>query len=134
MYHETTPFTIFIFNKKRVHAIFLKSKLQIIQLKSSISTLGITNLFLTFLAFQSLVPPYSCLFLRLSRILNIFDVSLSSSLNRLNTFSPFQKFVQIGNAQKLGSAFILQSCLVEIQTAPEHNKSSSFKSRCVFNT
>ena len=33
-------------------------------------------------------------------------VSFSSSLNRLNTLSPHQKFAQIGKAQKLGSGFI----------------------------
>ena len=34
MYQETTPFINFICNKKRVHEIFLKSKLQIIKMKT----------------------------------------------------------------------------------------------------
>ena len=59
--------------------------------------------------------------IRLSRILNIYNVSFSISLNRLNTLSPYQKFVQTGNAQNLGSDFIWQSCVVEINTAPQHN-------------
>ena len=110
MYHETAPFIVFICNKKRAHEIFLKSKLQIMEfrhwLKTSISILGFTKYFLTPLALQTLVPPNLCLLLRLSRILNIFNVSFSSSLNRLNALSPYQKFAQIGNAQNLGFGFI----------------------------
>ena len=101
------------------------------QLKISTSILGFKNYFLTYLALQTLVPPNSYLLLRLSPILNIFNVSFSSSLNRLNTLSPYQKFVQIGNAQNLGSGCIQQSCVVEINT--DHSitdKSSSFESRC----
>ena len=66
MYHETTPFIIFIYNKKRVHEIFLKSNLQIMQLKTSTSILGFKNYFLTYSALQTLVPPTLCLLLRLS--------------------------------------------------------------------
>ena len=40
------------------------------------------------------------------RIVNIFSVSFSSSLNRLNTLRPYQKFVQIENAQNQCSDFI----------------------------
>ena len=76
------------------------------KLKNSTSVLGFKNYFLTYSALQTLVPPNLCLLLRLSQILNIFNVSFSSSLNRLNTLSPYQKFVQIGNAQNLGSGFI----------------------------
>ena len=54
-------------------------------------------------------------------ILNIFNVSFYSSLNRLNAVSPYQKCVQTGDAQNLGSGFIQQSCVVEINTAPQHN-------------
>ena len=68
--------------------------------------LELENYFLTYSALQSLDPPNICLLLRLSEILNIFNVSFSSSLNRLNTISPHQKFVQIDNAQNLGSGFI----------------------------
>ena len=75
------------------------------KLKTSTSILGFKNHFLTYSALQTLVPPNLCLLLRLSRILNFFNVSFSSSLNRLNTLSPHQKFVQIGNAQNLGSGF-----------------------------
>ena len=103
MYEETTPLIIFICNKNRVHDVFLKSNLQIMLLTS---ILGFKNYFLTYSAFQTLVPPNLCLLLRLSQILNIFNVSFSSSLNRLNTLSPYQKFVQIGDAQNLGSGFI----------------------------
>ena len=67
---------------------------------------GFTNYFLTSSALQTLVPPNLCLLLHLSRIPNIFNVLFSSSLNRLNALSPYQKFVQIGNAQNLGSGFI----------------------------
>ena len=98
MYHETTPFIVFIYSKKRVHEIFLKSKLQIMLLKTSISILGFKNYFPTSSALQSLIPPNLCLLLCLSRILNTFKVLFSSSLNRLNTLSPYQKFLQIGNA------------------------------------
>ena len=38
-----------------------------------------------------------CLLLCLSRILNISNVSFSSSLNRLNVLRTHQKFVLIGN-------------------------------------
>ena len=72
-------------------------------------------------ALQTLFPPNLCLLLHLSRILNISNVSFSSGLNRLNALSPYQKFVQIGNAQNLGPGFIKQSSLVEINTAPQHN-------------
>ena len=58
--------------------------------------------------------------IRLSRILNIYNVSFSISLNRLNTLSPYQNFLQIGNAHNLSSSFISQSCVVEINTAPQH--------------
>ena len=75
------------------------------KLKTSTSILGFKNHFLTYSALQTLVPPNLCLLLRFSRILNFFNVSFSSSLNRLNTLSPHQKFVQIGNAQNLGSGF-----------------------------
>ena len=91
------------------------------ELKTLISILGFTKYFLTSSALQTLVPPNLCLLLRLSRILDIFNVSHSSNLNRLNTLRPFQKFVEIDNAQNLGSGFIWQSCVVEINTAPQHN-------------
>ena len=84
----------------------MRYKLQIMQLKISTSLLGFKNYFLTNSALQTLVPPNLCLLLRLSQILNIFNVSFSSSLNRLNALSPYQKFVQIGNVQNLGSGFI----------------------------
>ena len=64
------------------------------------------NDFLTSSAFQTLVPPNLWLLLCLSQTLNIFNVLFSSSRNRLNTLSPYQKFVQIGNAHNLGSGFI----------------------------
>ena len=92
--------------QKRVHDMFLKSKLQIMYLKTSISVLGFTKYFLTSSALQTLVPPNLCLLLRLSRILNIFNVSFSSSLKRSNALSPYRKFIQIENAQNLGSGFI----------------------------
>ena len=46
---------------------FLKSKLQIMKLKTSTSILGFKNYFLTYSALQTLVPPNLCLLLRLSR-------------------------------------------------------------------
>ena len=128
MYHKTAAFIVFICNKKRVHEIFLKSNLQIMQLKISTSILGFKNYFLTYSALQTLVPPNLCLFLRLSQILNIFNVSFSSSLNRLNTLSSYQKFVQSGNSQILGSVFIQQSCVVLHHNITD--KSSYFESRC----
>ena len=63
------------------------------KLQTSTSILGFENYFLTYAGLQALVPPNLCLLLRLSRILNIFNVLFSSSLNRLNTLSPYQKFV-----------------------------------------
>ena len=121
MHHKTTPFSVFISNKKTIYQIFLRSKLQIMKLKTSTSILGFKNYFLTSSALQTLVPPTLCLLLCLSRILNIFNVSFSSSLDRLNTLSPCQKFVQIGNAQNMDSSFIWQSFVVEIKTAPQYN-------------
>ena len=77
------------------------------KLKTSTSILGFKKCFLTYSALQTLVPPNLCLLLRLSQILGIFHVSFSSSVNNgLGTLSPYQKFVQIGNAQNLGSGFI----------------------------
>ena len=64
-------------------------------LKILTSILGSRNYFLTYPALQTLVPPKLCLHLRLSQILNIFNVLFSSSLNRLNTLSPYEKFVQM---------------------------------------
>ena len=110
MYHETTPLITFICNKHRPHEIFLKSKLQITQLKTSISTLGFKKYFLISSDLQTFVPPNLWLLLRLSRILNIFNISFSCSLNRLNILSPYQKFVQISNAKNLGSGFIQELC------------------------
>ena len=92
MYHETTPSIVFICNKKKEHEMFLKSKLQIMYLKTLIFVLGYAKYFLTSSALLTLVPPNLCLLLRLSRILNIFNVSFSSSLNRLDALSPYQKF------------------------------------------
>ena len=127
-FNEMTPFFVFICNKERerVHEIFLKPKLKskimqfTHQLKTSFSILEFTKYFLTSSALQTLVPPDSYLLLRLSRILNISSVSFSSSLNRLNTLRPDQKFVPIGNAQNLSSGFIQQSCVMEINTAQHH--------------
>ena len=130
--HTTTPFIIFTCNKKIIHEICLKSKPQIMQLKTSTSILGFKNYFLTYSAMQTLVAPNLCLLLRLFQILNIFNVSFSSRLNRLNTLRPYQKFVQISNTQNLGSSFVQQS-----STKQRHritDKSSSFESKCVFNT
>ena len=68
------------------------------------------NDFLTSSAFQTLVPPNLWLLLCLSQTLNIFNVLFSSSRNRLNTLSPYQKFVQIGNAHNLGSVLFGKLC------------------------
>ena len=65
--------------------MFLKSKLQKMQLKISTSILGFKNYFLTYSALQTLIPQNLCLLLGLSQILNIFNVLFSSSQNRLNT-------------------------------------------------
>ena len=111
MYHETTPFIVIICNKKRIHEIFLKSKL-----KTSTLILIFKNYFLTSSALKTLVPPNLCLLLHLSQILNILNVLIFSSLNGLNTLSPYQKSVQVGKSQKLGSGFIKQSFVVEIDT------------------
>ena len=122
MYHETAPVIVFVCNKKRAPEMFSKSKLQIKQLKTSISVLGFTKYFLTSSALETLGPPNLCLLLRLSRKLDIFNISFSSSIIRLSALSPYQKNVQIGNGQNLGSRFIQQSCdcVVEINTAPQH--------------
>ena len=81
---------------------------------------GFTKYFITSSALETLVPSNLCLLLRLSRILDISSVSFSSSLNILNVLSPYQKFVQISNAQNLGWGFIYQSCVVETNIAPQH--------------
>ena len=91
------------------------------QLKISTSILGFKNYFLTYSALQVLIPPNLCQLLRLSQMLNIFSGSFSSSLNNLNTLSPYRKFVQVENEQNLGSDFTWQSCVVEIKTALQHN-------------
>ena len=91
------------------------------KLKTSISILGFIKYFLTSSALQALVPPNPCLFLHLSRILNFFNVSFSSSINRLTALSTYQKFVKIGSAQNLFSGFVFQSCVVDTNTAPEYN-------------
>ena len=75
-------------------------------MKTFISILGFKKFFLTSSALQTLVPPDLCLLLRLSQIVNIFNVSFSISLNSLKALSPYQKFVQIGNVQNLSSVFI----------------------------
>ena len=80
IYHETTPFIVFICNKKRVDEIFLKPKLQIMWLKILTSLLGFKNYFLTFSALETLTPPNLCLPLHLSQILNVPNVSFSSGL------------------------------------------------------
>ena len=82
--------------------------------------LGFTKYFITSSALETLVQSNLCLLLRLSWILDISSVSFSSSLNILNVLSPYQKFVQICNAQNLGWGFIYQSCVVEINIAPQH--------------
>ena len=102
----------FHMQKKRVHEIFLKSNFQTMELKISTSILGFRNYFLTYSALQTLVPPNLCLLLCLSQILNIFNVSFSSSLKILNTLSPYQKFVPISNAKNLDYGLIQQSCVV----------------------
>ena len=91
------------------------------KLKTSISILGFIKYFLTSSALQALVPQNPCLFLHLSRILNFFNVSFSSSINRLTALSTYQKFVKIGSAQNLFSGFVFQSCVVDTNTAPEYN-------------
>ena len=91
------------------------------KLKTSISILGFIKYFLPSSALQALVPPNPCLFLHLSRILNFFNVSFSSSINRLTALSTYQKFVKIGSAQNLFSGFVFQSCVVDTNTAPEYN-------------
>ena len=77
-------------------------------MKTSTSILGYKNYFLTYSALQTLVPPNLCLHLRLFRIGNIFNVLFPSCLNRLKTLikSLSKLFVDIGNAQNLGSHFI----------------------------
>ena len=75
-------------------------------LKTSTSILAFTKDFLTSSALQILVPPNLCLLLCLSQILNIFNVSFSSNLNKLNALSTYQRFVQIINTQNLDSGFI----------------------------
>ena len=86
-------------------SVFLKSKLQIMlfthEPKTSFLTLEFTKYFLYYSPLKTLVPANLCLLLRLSRILNISNVSFSSSLNRLNTFNHYQKCVPTGNEQSL---------------------------------
>ena len=135
MYDETTPFIVFICNEKRVHEIFLKSKLQIMQLKTSISILGFKNYFLTSSALQTLVPPNLCVLSCLSRILNIFNVSFFDSLNRLSTVSLIKNFYKLAMQRTLVLA-LFSKAVQQRQTL--HHRitdiSSSFESRWVFNT
>ena len=86
-------------------------------MKTSISILEFTKYFLTSSALQNLVSPNLCVLLRLSRILNIFNVSFSSSLNTLNALSPYQKLVYKSAMHRTW----VMALLVEINTAPHHN-------------
>ena len=74
-------------------SVYLKSKLQIYSLAEKYIVF-----FLASSALQTLFPPKLYLFLRLSCFLNIYNVSYSNSLNRLNALSPYQRFVPMGNA------------------------------------
>ena len=65
MYHDMTPFIVSIY-KKRGHEVFFESKLQIMELKTSVSILGFTKYFLTFSALQTLVRTNLYLLLHLS--------------------------------------------------------------------
>ena len=69
MCHKTTPFIVFVCNKKRVQGIFVKSKLQIMWLKTSTSILGFNDYFLTSSALKTLVFPNLCFLLGLSPLL-----------------------------------------------------------------
>ena len=71
-----------------------------------IFNLKIYKIFFTSSPLKTLVSPYLRLILQLSCILNFSNVSFSSSLNRLNDLSPYQKFVHIDNVQYRGWGFI----------------------------
>ena len=60
MYHKTTPFIVFMCNKKIVHEIFLKSKMQIMQLKTLISILGFIKYFPTSSGLIYVYQIYAC--------------------------------------------------------------------------
>ena len=87
--------------------------------KTLFSILRFKKDFLTFSALQALVPPKQCFFLRLCCIVNISNVSLYSSLKNLNTLNSNKKSIHISNAQNLITGFILQSGVVEINTASQ---------------
>ena len=95
MYHETTPFIIFICNKKRAHGIFFEKKITNNVAENLDFDFRVNKHFPTSSALQTSIPPDSCLLLRLSQILNIFNVSYSSSLNRLNTISLYQNLEKL---------------------------------------
>ena len=121
--HVTTPFMVFICNKKRVHEIFLKSKLQIMQLKLQASLLGFKNYFLIYSALQTLVPPNLCLLLRPSQVVNIFNVSFSfqcffikyfhkSAMHRTWALALFSKAVIHHSITDKSSSFESRCCLI----------------------
>ena len=76
------------------------SEIQTINLHTSQkrSILEFTKYFLTSSALQTLVSSNLYLFLRLSCLLNISNVSYSNSLNRWNGLTTYQKFVPMENA------------------------------------
>ena len=104
------PLIVLICNKKRVHEIFF----EIQTTNNVIYTLAenfdfnfrIYKIFSDLLSFSNFSSAkFMSAFVSFSNI-SIFNVSFFGSLNRLNGLSPYQKFVQINNAQNLGSGLI----------------------------
>ena len=105
-HHETAALIVFMCNKK-------KSAWDIFEIQTTSNVaetfdfnFRIYKIFCYLLSFENFgSTKFISAFASFSNT-KYFDVSFSSSLNRLNALSPYQKVVQIDNAQNLGSGFI----------------------------
>ena len=134
MYHETTQFIIFTSSKKKVQQIFLKFKLQIIQLKTSISMLRFTKYFLTSSALKTLVPPNLCLLFVLFSNTKYFECFVLRQPNQIKHFKSLSKIYT--NRQCTEPGFWPNLAGVQQIQALHHSitdKSSSFESMYLFN-
>ena len=95
MYHEMTPFIVFICNTKRVHAIQTANNVA----ENLDFTFRIEKLFSYLLSFANVSSAKFMSALASFSNTKYFQCFVfPSNLNRLNTLSPYQIFAQIGNA------------------------------------
>ena len=114
-------------------SVFLKSKLHIIYIltENFIFSFRIYKIFSYLLSFANFnftkfVFAFAFFSHTISNISpNISNVSFSCSLNRLNAFTHYQKFLLIGNAQNRVQALFSKAVeinTVEINIAPHHQR------------